>query len=183
MTKGTVYFRDGELVVKEGDTAVYKMNNSLYMETGRANLISSDEDLREYVWQLAKRPYGDVLVLGLGLGLASKYILSLPTVKSLTVVEPNIDVIKCQNAVNSINDPRFNIVNADLLTYLYETSQRYNFIFIDCYTIIDEDSLPLIADLIAGSKKPLKPKGTLLGWLGDGTPEIFITAFYNLFRL
>lgn len=183
MAIGTVYFRDGKLISQEGETKVYKMNNALYMETGRGNLISTDNDMREYIWQLAKRPYGDVLILGLGLGLASKYILSLPTVNSLTVIEPNLDVITCQSVVNPIDDERFNVVNVDLLTYLYETPHMYNFIFIDCYNVIDEDSLPFIADLVAASRKPLKPMGTLLGWLDEGTPEIFINAFYNLFRL
>ena len=87
----------GSLVVEGGDTVVYKLNEELFMESGvDKNLISAEDDLRNYVWQLGKKPQGDILILGLGLGFNVKYMLSLPKINSVTVVEPNINIVTCQ---------------------------------------------------------------------------------------
>lgn len=59
--------------------------------------------------------YGDVLVGGLGLGMAAELILRLPGVTSVTVVEKEqkiIDLIKPQI------DPRIEVIHRDLFDYL-----------------------------------------------------------------
>ena len=183
MQDGIIYFRDGTLIAKSDETRVYEMGGELFMEAGRNNLISSDGDLSDYIWQIGNKPYGNCLVVGLGLGIATKYILSLPKVDTVTVIEPNDSVINTQTLINPITDDRVSIINNGVLSYLYQVEDKYDFIFLDCYNIIDEDTLPFIADIVAASKKVLTRKGNLLGWLDNNTPEKFIEAFYSIFTV
>jgi len=183
MKNGTIYFRDGDLVAKSGEVRVYEMEGSLYMESGRGTLISSDRDLSDYIWQISSKPFGNCLVIGLGLGVASKYILSLPKVTTITTIEESKDVIKTQKEIFPINDGRLKIINTDYLPYLYKSGSRFDFIFVDCYNIIDETTFPLIADIVVACKRRLSKQGVLIGWLDSSTPEVFIDAFYKLFTL
>lgn len=179
--KETVYFRDGKLVAKSGDVRVYRMEDELFLEDGRMNLISSDVKKSDYVWQIGSKPKGNCLVIGLGLGTVAKYLLSLNKVTSVTVLEENEDII---NAVNILNESAglFKIIHTDYITYLYSNTMEYDFIFIDCYSKVDETTLPFIADLTVACKINLVPEGILLGWLDMGTSEKFIDSFYSLFN-
>lgn len=183
MEKGTIYFRDGDLIAKSGEVRVYKMNEELFMESHRGNLLSADQDLSDYIWQINNKPLGNCLVVGLGLGVSARYILSLNRVDKVTVVEEDRDIIKAQAAAVPINDSRLTIVNEEFLSFLYKTKEKFDFIFIDCYNKIDEDTFPIVADVAAASKAALVKDGILIGWLDNSTPEIFIDAFYSLFTL
>ena len=114
--------------------------------------------------------------------MASKYILSCPKVESLTTVEINKDVIEVQRQVNTIIDDRHIILNAEGLMYMYMTKRKYDFIFLDCYDIIDEDTMPLIRDLAAAARKILKPGGEIVGWFDKATFEEFVRPFFDLFK-
>ena len=157
MGDGLIYFEDGKVIAESGDAKVYKLNNELFLEIGPGhNLWALESELEDYIWQLNDKPRGECLEIGLGLGVASKYILSCPRVRGLTTVEVNEDVIKAYSQLKSEDysfdynvypEKRHTILNIDGLVYMYETKQRFDFIFIDCYDIIDEDTLPLIADM------------------------------------
>lgn len=182
MKDKTVYFRDGVVMTESGKTRVYQMDKELYLEVGPGhNLISSSDDIADYIWQINDKPFGNCLIIGLGLGISAEYVLSIPRVNSLTVIEENLDVIKVQEVINKIDNKKLSIINKEILPYLYQTKDTFDFIFIDCYTHIDEDTLPFIADVIAGAKRVLKVNGSLSGWLDDNTPEIFIKYFFKLF--
>lgn len=184
MAEGTVYFRDGELVGESGNAKVYKMNDEHFLEIGPGhNLVSAGHDIVDYIWQINDRPYGNCLIIGLGLGIAAQYVLSLPKVNSLTVIEENVDTIKVQSIINPITESNLKIVNGEILPYLYQTSELFDFVFIDCYTIVDEETLPFIADIATGASKVLKRGGTLAGWLDNNTPEEFIDPFFKLFDI
>jgi hypothetical protein len=183
MKNGTIYFRDGDLIAKSREVRVYKMDEELFMGSNRGNLISADQDLSEYIWQINNKPFGNCLVVGLGLGVATRYILSLTNVDKVTVVEENKDVITAQAEVGYIDDNRLTVINKKYLQFLYKTKEKYDFIFIDCYNKIDEDTFPMIADIAAAGKLVLTNEGILIGWLDNSTPEIFIDAFYGLFTL
>jgi len=182
MKKSPVYFRDGKLVMRSGEVRVYDLNNELFMELGRQNLISSDKDLSEYIWQLSDKPFGNCLVIGLGLGIASKYLLSFSNVKSVTVIEEYDEIIEVQTKINPIDDTRFKVLNEAALTYLYKTDKTYDFIFLDYHTVINEWTFPIIADTTLACKKVLVYNGVLLGWLSNNTPEVFIDSFFELFN-
>lgn len=192
MDKGLIYFRDGELVAESGNAKIYRLNNELYLEIGPGhNLWALESELEDYVWQLNDFPKGACLEIGLGLGVASKYILSCPRVRSLTTVEINEDVINVYKKL-TIDDygneyaiypeKRHTILNLDGLIYMYETKQRFDFIFIDCYDRVDEDTLPLIADMAYAAKRIITKNGKILGWFDNNTPERFVETFYSLFK-
>jgi len=183
MKKGTIYFRDGDLIAKSGEVRVYNMNDELFMESKRGNLISSDQDLSDYVWQINNKPFGNCLIVGLGLGITARYVDSLNRVDKVTVVEVNKDIIKAQLEATPVNSKKCTIINKDYLSFLYKTKEKFDFIFIDFYNRIDEDTFPMIADVAAASKSALASDGVLIGWLDNNTPEIFIEAFYGLFTL
>jgi len=183
MEEGTVYFRDGNLITESGDAKVYRMNDEMFLEVGPGhNLVAKENDLIDYIWQISDKPYGDCLIIGLGLGISSGYILSVPNVKSLTTIEENPNVIEVQAEVNKIEDGRFKIIHGEVLPYLYKTKDRFDFVYLDCYSYIDEDTLPLIADIVAGAKRTLKPNGLVSGWLDSNTPEVFVEYFFKIFQ-
>jgi predicted membrane-bound spermidine synthase len=192
MSESLVYFEAGDLVAESGDAKVYKFNDDLFLEIGPGhNLWALESELPDYVWQLNDRPRGNCLEIGLGLGIASKYILSLPRVRALTTVEINKDVIDVHSKLKPEHfsfdttiypEKRHTILNVDGLIYMYETKQVFDFIFIDCYKEIDEDALPMIADMTMAAKRILADNGEMMGWFDKATPECFIDIFYSLFK-
>ena len=195
MTGSMIYFKDGKLVAESGNAKVYQMNDELFLEIGPGhNLWALESELSDYIEQLWDKPRGDCLEIGLGLGIASRYILSCPKVTSLTTIEVDKDVIALQDDVNKILNTRKRekiafskgknhiILNADGLYYAYETKFKYDFIFLDFYSIIDEDTLPIIIDMVQACKQILKPNGTIIGWFDKETPDEFVKEFNNLFK-
>lgn len=180
---GLIYFRDGEVVAKSGLARVYKMDGKLFLEKGVGHdLWALEEELVDYIEQLDSWPRGDCLEIGLGLGVASRYILTFRQVNRLTTVELDSDVIAVQNMSNPIEDDRHLILNAHGLYYLYETPKLFDFIFLDFYKAIDEDTLPEIADMVTAAKLRLKPNGKILGWLDkytDGDDYLNFMAIFN----
>jgi len=193
MSEGLIYFKDGILIAESGEAKVYKLNGELFLEIGPGhNLWALESELEDYIWQLSGKPGGECLEIGLGLGVASKYILSCPRVRGLTTVEINEDVINVYNKLNpedysfdyveAYYNKRHTIVNLDGLTYMYKTKRRFDFIFVDCYDLIDEDTLPIIADMCSAGKRILKDDGLIVGWFDKATTEEFIEPFYRLFE-
>jgi len=183
MDQGLIYFKDGELIAESGDARVYEMNGRLYLERGTGHTLWALEDeLQDYIVQLESWPKGNCLEIGLGLGVASRYILTFPKVKSLTTVEIDIDVITTQKMANPIVDDRHLILNANGLYYAYETKSMFDFIFLDFYDAIDEDTLPAIADMVTACNRILKRNGKMLGWLDKHTPGDHAAIFMSLFE-
>ena len=175
MVSGLIYFQDGEVVAESGDAKVYKMNEQLFLEKGPGhNLWALEMELGDYIEQLGSWPRGDCLEIGLGL-------LTFPKVKSLTTVELDADVITVQAQANPIDDDRHIILNANGLYYAYQTDRLFDFIFLDFYSHIDEDTLPQIADMVEACHRRLKRKGKMIGWLDPHTPGDFAEAFMGLF--
>lgn len=183
MSEELIYFQDGQQIIERGDVRVYKMKNELFLEKGQGhNLWALGSELEDYMFQLVSWPKGDCLEIGLGLGVASKYILTFPKVKSLTTVEIDGDVIAVQREVNPIEDDRHLILNANGLYYAYKTKKMFDFIFLDFYACIDEDTLPQIADMVEACNRILKRKGKMIGWLDKHTPGDYAKVFMQLFE-
>lgn len=163
----------------------------MFLELGPGHTLwAHTMEWGDYVFQLKGRPHGECLEIGLGLGVASRYILSCPKVDRLTTVEISEDVIKLQEMLNPVDDKwglisfrdRHTILNSEGLSYMYATNKRYDFIFIDCYDRIDEETLPIIADMAYAARRILKEDGEVVGWLDKYTPEEFMTPFFNIFK-
>lgn len=190
MDNGLVYFQDGELIKKSGDASIYKLNGELFLEIGPGhNLWALESELDDYMEQLYDLPRGECLEIGLGLGVASRYILTFPDVKKLTTIDSNEDVINVHKQIpENIRGRQLDyrkkdhrIYEANGLVYAYETNKMYDFIFLDFYAVIDEDSLPKIADMVTACKTVLNPKGCMVGWLDKFTPDVFAKQFFQIF--
>jgi len=178
MPKSQLYFRDGKLIAESGNVRVYEMDGKKYLEKGQGHTLwAHDDEINEYMDQLKDFPKGDCLEIGLGLGVASRYLLSFYSVKHLTTVEIDNNVIEVQKKVNKIEDKNHLVLNANGLLYAYQTKSMFDFIFLDFYTHIDDETLPGITDMVNACKRILKPSGRLMGWIDPATSG----EHYNFF--
>ena len=184
MTLTPIYFTHGRLIAESGNMRVYIFNSMLHLEEGPGHTLWAIEDeVKEYKEQIKDYPHGDCLEIGLGLGVASKYILSCKGVKSLTTIELLEDTIKVQKQTNFIDDDRHIIICMDGWEYIISTDKKYDFIFMDFYHFIDEEGIPLIKKYVEMCKKRvLKEGGKIVGWFDTSTPEEFVKPFYDLFE-
>jgi hypothetical protein len=74
------------------------------------------------------------------------------------------------------------ILNANGLYYAYKTKRLYDFIFLDFYDVIDEDTLPSITDMAVACSRLLKTNGRMIGWLDKHTPGDHYALFMSLFE-
>ena len=87
------------------------------------------------------------------------------------------------NYLKATKDKQHIILNTDGLEYMFTTKYRYDFVFLDFYDRIDEDTMPLIKDMANGCRRVLKPGGVALGWMDPHTPEEFIKEFEAIFPI
>ena len=139
-TSTGLYFKDGEIVTNRGEVTIYKMDNNLFLEVGPGhNLWALESEYTDYMAQLGDKPKGDCLEIGLGLGVASRCILTYPNVTSLTTVELRSNVIKAHEDIISLLDTkvekwtpydknRHTIINNDGFVYMLTTKNKYDFI-------------------------------------------------------
>jgi spermidine synthase len=194
MSENAIYYEDGELVASSGEVRVYNMDDQFFLEIGLGHTLWTFEgEIFDYIEQLGDTPSGDVLEIGLGMGVTSRYLLSCEKVKTLTTIEINKDVIKVHNKikellddklkdiVNITSDKKHRIINNDGLRYITHTQRKYDFIFIDNYTIIDEETLPEIEELVKAAAKILNSDGIISGWYDKYTLESFTVTFNDIF--
>jgi 2-polyprenyl-3-methyl-5-hydroxy-6-metoxy-1,4-benzoquinol methylase len=188
---GTIYFKDGKLIAEHGKAKVYRMNGELFLEIGPGHTLwALESELTDYIEQLQDYPRGNCLEVGLGLGVISRYMLTFPRVNKLTTIELEADVIGVHSKIKESDrgvkldyDPsRHRILNADGLSYAYQTKQRYDFIFIDCYDRIDEETLPMILDMANACSRLMKPGARMMGWLDKHTPAQHFDIFQKIFN-
>jgi len=178
-----VYFIDGDLVAEHGDARVYLYDELLHLEIGPGhNLWMVESEIKELAEQIGDSPRGKCLEIGLGLGVASKYILSFHEVESLTTVEINPDVIAVHEMITTRDDPRHTVVHASGLDFIVLTDEKYDFIFFDYYSIIDEDTLELLNTYVKAARKVLAKNGIILAWFDPYTPEEDAQKFFDIIK-
>jgi len=185
-----LYFEDGEIVASSGNVKVYKYEDNLYLEIGPGhNLWMSSPELKDLESQIKQYPKGNCLEIGLGLGMASNYILTRPDVRSLTTIEKSKDVVEIYRQLlvlyESTGDTRHDIITGDVhdvLPRLLYLNKKFDFIFFDHYSLIDEDTIEDLEILIPKAKQLLKENGFIMGWFDTSTPTEFTNVFYNLFK-
>lgn len=176
-----IYFIDGRLVAESADVRAYSMDSNIFIEKGVGhNLLCSDLDKEQYIWQINDRPLGNCLVIGIGTGFVAKYLMSLRNVRHVTVIDDDINLINVQNKVSPFTNFRIKVIKTEILPYLYKSTNKFDYIFIDCYVNVDETTLPVIADIANGARRLLNDKGIMTGWLDRNTEEVFVEPFYKI---
>lgn len=181
---GILYFRDGQLIAEQGDARVYEMDGLKYLEVGENNSHTMWTDESEKSWYykngLDFKARGFCLELGLGMGWASEIILSNSEVEQLITVEINLDVIAIQDEVNPISDDRHVIINDDADNYTETTNNTFDFVFIDTYLTVDEDTLLWLEAIIPKIRTKLNSGGEIMAWLDEFALEEDKKRFYEI---
>lgn len=186
-----VYYEDGCIIAKSEYVKVYRDNYDTYLEIGPGhNMWALESEIEDYKEQINDKPKGDCLEIGLGLGVASSYILSCSNVKSLTTIEKNKDVINVHHQIKQDIGERLGfpaaeknhtIINNNGLSYVKKCDVKYDYIFMDFYSLIDDETLPKIEEMVLECKKIKRYGGKIDGWFDKYTPDIFVKKFNKLF--
>ncbi len=194
-TATCIYFNEGKLLSKHNEVSIYEMYEDLILESGPGHSVwALKTEYIDYQNQFNNETIeGEILEIGLGLGVASRCLLTFPMVNSLTTIEINKDVILAHNDIIEYLDnetdkwlpydsKRHTIINKNGLIYMATTRKKYDFIFIDHYHCIDEDTIAELKDMVAVAKTCLNPNGKIIGWYDPYTPEEFVEEFYSIFN-
>lgn len=174
-----MYFVDGEVLAQSGNVKIYKMDGDLYLDINHQLWMRSTE-IKEISEQIDDNACGKCLEIGLGLGIASEYILSHGA-ETLTTVEIDPDVIAVYKYLNQVN-PRHKIIRGSGRDFLISTDEKFDFVFLDFYSIIDEETIKEIRDYVNLSRQCLNPGGELVAWFDPYTPDEIAETFRKLFK-
>ncbi len=116
--------------------------------------------------KIADQAYGDVLVVGYGLGIVQRYLTDNPKVNSIVTVEKHKEVIEaCRKEYGryygSINCKDFYDFISDVVP---ERRKKWDCIVGDIWEDIIPEQLPNYKKFKRTALKILKPSGKLLGW-------------------
>ncbi|MCH5676456.1 spermidine synthase [Streptomyces gilvus] len=172
----------GEVVLRRhGELLQIIANGCFLMDTsdGRSERLLVDAALRA----LDARENPAVLIGGLGVGFSLAHAAADPRWGAITVVEREPAVIDWHRdgpladiSARALADARTEIVEADLLTFLRETSATYDALCLDIdngpdWTVTEgNDGLYARAGL-ASCARVLKPGGVLAVWSAQPSPE------------
>jgi len=90
--------------------------------------------------QFISKARGNVLINGLGFGMALKAVLNKPEVTSVTIVEVSPDIIDLVGPSYN-KDPRVQIINADCFEYKPPRGSRYQAVWHDIWDYICGDNV------------------------------------------
>lgn len=105
--------------------------------------------------EMRREAHGQVLIGGLGLGLAAMAVAQKESVQSVTVVEKSADVIALVDAhIDRFNramldpeNPKITIIHGDVFTWQSPRATKYDFIYMDIWNYIRSDNLPEMVTL------------------------------------
>lgn len=127
-TTKTIGFMESISGIKKEKYARLKINGSCMMsETPMEHRTN---------YRFIHNAYGDILIGGLGIGMIILPIQDSPNVKSITVIEKNLDVIKCIQHQLPFND-KVKIINEDVFDYKPE--RKYDCIYMDIWAYVNKD--------------------------------------------
>ena len=133
-------FKPGCRTIPPGTYKRLTRNGSVIM----SNTPSEIRDHQLFI-HMAKQG-GDILINGLGLGVALTAILQYPNVTHVTVIEQSTDVIALV-APSFNHDNRVTIINADAFEWKPPKGKRYTAVWHDIWDNICADNLPEMAKL------------------------------------
>ena len=168
MTRNPFCFweKHGFLEFQSGDVRIYNVGGDQFLFVGQT-MYASTRERDWYIRHLMPVARGNVLEVGLGLGCASKVLLASRKVQSLLTIEKNLDVVA------AFGEPlgRHMILLADIndwVSSITEASPMYDLIFVDHYTMGDEDEqLPELQRLAVQLEPLLKKGGSTVFWIDE----------------
>lgn len=185
------YFKDGDELGKWGNIVAYDLVDDLTIQKiNNQESISFLSDYGVYRRQIfCEQMAGYGLEIGLGLGLASRAILNCNNVVNLTTVEKDINIINAHSDLSELINKRLNldykhtkhsIVNCEGLEYIYSFGLKYDFVFLNFYKIVDENTLPEIEDMIRAAKTICD--GPVFGWFDQYASSEDILEYFKLYN-
>lgn len=116
---------------------------------------------RRVVWEAS----GDVLIVGLGIGLILVPILAKASVKSVTVIELHQDVIDL--VAPNFKDDRLQVICGDIYSWKPSKGTKFQTIYLDIWPNICRDNLCQMAKLERRFRNYLEKGGWIDSWAKD----------------
>jgi spermidine synthase len=172
----------GEVVLRRHGSLLQIIANGCFlMDTsdGRSERLLVDAALAA----LDDRPRPRVLIGGLGVGFSLAHAARQERWGAITVVERERAIVDWHRAgpladltAEALADPRTEVVEADLLTYVNETSATFDALCLDIDNgpdwTVTEDNRGLYAPAgLASCTRVLRPGGVLAVWSAKPSPE------------
>ncbi|MFF5017013.1 spermine/spermidine synthase domain-containing protein [Streptomyces sp. NPDC001165] len=185
----------GEVVLRRhGELLQIIANGCFLMDTsdGRSERLLVDAAYDA----LDGRPAPDVLIGGLGVGFSLAHAAADPdSWGRITVVEREPAVIDWHRgdgplsvvSAQALADPRTEIVEADLVTYVNETSDTFDALCLDIdngpgWTVTEDNDGLYSPSGLAACARVLRPGGVLAVWSAEPSPEFEGTMWNAGFR-
>ncbi|GAB2857730.1 spermidine synthase [Streptomyces deserti] len=172
----------GEVVLRRhGGLVQIIVNGCFLMDTsdGRSERQLVDAALDA----LDQRDRPDLLIGGLGVGFSLAHAAANPRWGRITVVERERAVIDWHLdgplsalSARALADPRTEILEADLVAYVNETSATYDALCLDIdngpgWTVTEDNASLYSTAGLAGCARVLRPRGVLAVWSAQPSPE------------
>ena len=115
---------------------------------GRTIMSNTIAEIKDHMVFISAAEYygGDILINGLGLGVALKEILTSDKVTAVTIIEKEQDVINLV-ADTYLKDARVIIIKADALEYKASVGRRFSVVWHDIWDDITSDNLETMGTL------------------------------------
>lgn len=158
----------------EGFSDIYLMkNNDLIMCSTEFELLTNKEFI--------ENSNGDILIIGLGLGMVVYPLLNDPTVTSIKIIENDPTLIQyIGNKISSYDaSNKVTIVSGDAYTYynVMDVNEKYDTIFLDFWNQLNKENIEEVTTVKENYRTFLKDQNSiLLSWCED-IKHILIESF------
>jgi hypothetical protein len=140
-------------------------------------MMSNHKTEMESCQEFLDKCYGDVLIFGLGLGIVVLPLLKDDSIKSITVIEPDQDLIDTVGFFihRSCNcSCKLRIFKGDAFTYHRNLKEKYDTIWFDIWGLLQSSTIDEIEYFHKVYKKNLKEeKSLMLSWYYNELKEYF----------
>ena len=124
--------------------SMFSSDRSEYVKEGKYvrliiddSVVMSDTDMEKRSnTHVIQNAHGNVLIAGLGLGMIILPLLEKPEVKSITVIEKNLDVIKLVHPY--LKCDKLTVINADIFEWKPDKSTKFDCIYFDIWTFVSQ---------------------------------------------
>jgi len=132
----SVIKRDPDIYVPEGRYVRLYLGGTLIMSDTPMEMKSNMIALQS----IAEHGAETVIVGGLGIGMVTLGIASMPSVKRVIVIEMNDDVIKLVGPAIQALSNKIEIVHADVFDWRPEKGTKFDYAYFDIWPYITEDN-------------------------------------------